>query len=103
MGDLLGSPRVAFLFFWFYFFLFFEHQTIVKMGDRSRVKLPFICFKGRISGTLCGGRMSSVVGEPSTECGHKRKEDAGYDGCDHTSTKAPDPMRTPKLSVLGRE
>ena len=23
--------------------------------------------------------------------------------CDHTSTKAPDPIRTPKLSVLGRE
>ena len=26
-----------------------------------------------------------------------------YIGCDHTSTKAPDPIRTPKLSVLGRE
>src|SRR5438034_6882567 len=25
-----------------------------------------------------------------------------YIGCDHTSTKAPDPIRTPKLSVLGR-
>jgi hypothetical protein len=40
------------------------------MGDRPRVKLPFICFKGRFrhfSGTLCGGRMSSAVGEPSTE------------------------------------
>ena len=24
-------------------------------------------------------------------------------GCDHTSTKAPDPIRTPQLSVLGRE
>ena len=24
-------------------------------------------------------------------------------GCDHTSTNAPDPIRTPKLSVLGRE
>ncbi|KAH0727812.1 hypothetical protein KY284_003677 [Solanum tuberosum] len=23
------------------------------------------------------------------------------DGCDHTSTNAPDPIRTPKLSVLG--
>ncbi|KAL1557235.1 protein NRT1/ PTR FAMILY 6.1 [Salvia divinorum] len=27
----------------------------------------------------------------------------GHDGCDHTSTNAPDPIRTPKLSVLGRE
>ncbi|KAH0729777.1 hypothetical protein KY289_000965 [Solanum tuberosum] len=25
------------------------------------------------------------------------------DGCDHTSTNAPDPIRTRKLSVLGRE
>ena len=30
----------------------------------------------------------------------RRAEDVG---CDHTSTKAPDPIRTPKLSVLGRE
>ena len=26
-----------------------------------------------------------------------------HDGCDHTSTIAPDPIRTPQLSVLGRE
>ena len=25
------------------------------------------------------------------------------DGCDHTSTNAPDPIRTPQLSVLGQE
>ncbi|KAH0729758.1 hypothetical protein KY289_000946 [Solanum tuberosum] len=25
------------------------------------------------------------------------------DGCDHTSTNAPDPIRTPKLTVLGRD
>ena len=25
------------------------------------------------------------------------------DGCDHTSTNAPDPISTPQLSVLGRE
>ena len=24
-----------------------------------------------------------------------------HDGCDHTSTNAPDPIRTPQLSVLG--
>ena len=24
-------------------------------------------------------------------------------GCDHTSTNAPDPIRTPQLSVFGRE
>ena len=26
-----------------------------------------------------------------------------HDGRDHTSTNAPDPIRTPQLSVLGRE
>ena len=26
-----------------------------------------------------------------------------HDGCDHTSTNAPDPIRTPQLSMLGRE
>ena len=26
-----------------------------------------------------------------------------HDGCDHTSTNAPDPIRTPQLNVLGRE
>ena len=25
-----------------------------------------------------------------------------HDGCDHTSTNASDPIRTPQLSVLGR-
>ena len=25
-----------------------------------------------------------------------------HDECDHTSTNAPDPSRTPKVSVLGR-
>jgi hypothetical protein len=33
----------------------------------------------------------------------KRNEKVLLDGCDHTSTKAPDPIRTPKLSVLGQE
>ena len=26
-----------------------------------------------------------------------------HDGCDHASTNAPDPIRTPQLSVLGLE
>ena len=26
-----------------------------------------------------------------------------HDGCDHTSTNAPDPIRTPQLSMLCRE
>ena len=34
---------------------------------------------------------------------YKRIDCEYYDGCDHTSTNAPDPIRTPQLSVLGRE
>ena len=33
----------------------------------------------------------------------KTLERPNLSGCDHTSTNAPDPIRTPKLSVLGRE
>src|SRR5260221_304268 len=32
-----------------------------------------------------------------------RIERAYADGCDHTNTNAPDPIRTPQLSVFGRE
>jgi hypothetical protein len=48
--------------------------------------------------------------DPTTigECSRRRvrlicflRKDAN--GCDHTSTNAPDPIRTPQLSVLGRE
>ena len=34
---------------------------------------------------------------------HKGEGRRTQNECDHTSTKAPDPIRTPKLSVLGRE
>ena len=35
--------------------------------------------------------------------GFKRTATQEQDGCDHTSTNAPDPIRTPQLRVLGRE
>jgi hypothetical protein len=81
MGDLLGSPRVAFLF-WFYFCLFFEQQTIVKMGDRPRVKLLFFVLRGvlGIFRVLCAEEGCSVPwASRARRCGHKRKEDARYD------------------------
>ena len=37
------------------------------------------------------------------ERGEARNKSRKYFGCDHTSTNAPDPIRTPQLSVLGRE
>ena len=35
--------------------------------------------------------------------GFKGKAIKKHDGCDHTRTNATDPIRTPQLSVLGRE
>ena len=35
--------------------------------------------------------------------GFNRTGTEEHEGCDHTSTNAPDPIRTPQLSVLGRE
>ena len=35
--------------------------------------------------------------------GFKRTATQEHVGCDHTSTNATDPNRTPQLSVLGRE
>ena len=35
--------------------------------------------------------------------GFKGTTSQEHDGCDHTSTNAPDPFRSPRLSVLGRE
>jgi len=42
-------------------------------------------------------RETSEVGE------NKSKVKSWSDGCDHTSTKVPDPIRTPQLSMLRRE
>ena len=35
--------------------------------------------------------------------GFKETATQEHDGCDHTNTNAPDPIRTSQLSVLGRE
>ena len=46
-----------------------------------------------------GDNMTAVIRND----GFKGTANPKHDGCDHTSTNAPDPMRTPQLSVLGRE
>ena len=35
--------------------------------------------------------------------GYKGTATQEHDGCDHTCSNAPDPIRTTQLSVLGRE
>ena len=46
-----------------------------------------------------GDNMTAVIGND----GFKGTATQELDGCDHTCTNAPDPNRTPQLSVLGRE
>ena len=46
-----------------------------------------------------GDKMTAAIGND----GFKGTTTQEHDGCDHTSTNAPDSIRTPQLSVLGRE
>ena len=46
-----------------------------------------------------GDNMTAVIRND----GFKGTATQEHDGCDHTRTNAPDPIRTLQLSVLGRE
>ena len=46
-----------------------------------------------------GDNMTAAIGN----YGFKGTATQEHDGCDHTSTNAPDPIRTLQLSVLRRE
>ena len=48
---------------------------------------------------VAGDNMTAAIGND----GCKGTTTQELDGCYHTSTNAPDPIRTPQLSVLGRE
>ncbi|GKV33216.1 hypothetical protein SLEP1_g41748 [Rubroshorea leprosula] len=87
VGDRPGSPRVAPLPFRLFFLL---PSTLLAISfPRSSRK----CEKDRYR-----FRLPAPGSEP-----HIYTFRASIDGCDHTSTNAPDPIRTPQLSVLGRE
>ena len=95
MGDPLGSPRVASLLF------FFPLKFGLILPVRSANLLFFLLAETRTGEKRRGAR--AVCDWRRRRKRHNRIWSAGYDGCDHTSTNAPDPIRTPKLSVLGRE
>ena len=46
-----------------------------------------------------GDNMTAAIGND----GFKGTSTQEHDGCDLTSTNAPDPIRTPQVRVLGRE
>ena len=70
-------------------------------GDGSR--------RGSVRHVSCGSRWAVVHGAGDNMTAAIRNDEfkgtatQKHDGCDHTSTNAPDPIRTPKVSVLGRE
>ena len=69
-----------------------KYGGVVTLNRDGRERIYFI--KKRTEGKAREGADEAEV---------KAKRRAEDVGCDHTSTKAPDPIRTPKLSVLGRE
>src|SRR4051812_14546782 len=101
MGDLLGSPRVASLFF------LLRHATTGYGGRNILILLFWTVGGGFMACSVWASRWLRSEGSNPRQCcshlRHKEKRSAEHVGCDHTSTKAPDPIRTPKLSVLGRE
>ena len=74
-----------------------------KKKEKTRKKVYFrvLCIRANRGGEL---RMRDPRGSGgASRYVYKSMESARYVECDHTSTKAPDPIRTPKLSVRWRE
>ena len=107
MGDLLGSPRVAFLFV-----IFLPRCTeSIIMGHPNGGK--FKKGENKKKGVLSSFVYPREPWRRTSDAGlrgsggasryvNKSMESARFVGCDHTSTKAPDPIRTTKLSLLRR-
>ena len=110
MGDLLGSPRVAPLpFSLFLLFLFFPTRRFLPLKwlrfhlplDELSAPLPLPLTAPPFSLLTCAFNRL-VLGIELTFTLKSIFRPFPF-GCDHTSTNAPDPIRTPQLSVLGRE
>ena len=96
MGDPLGSPRVAPL-------LGSTSSLSVVFFPRSGKRLWILVILFGPTPTNGTGR-TELRAEAVGSLEKVYRINAGkYFGCDHTSTNAPDPIRTPQLSVLGRE
>ena len=110
MGDPLGSPRVA------PHFLPADGVIFARVVEAYGFFSILSVHRGMCEGFgvfgVGFGRSGGAQGVANgTEGGwgdprlvrHKGNKHGKYFGCDHTSTNAPDPIRTPQLSVLGRE
>ena len=84
---------VVFILFPINFFFFLRNRIAArvrrctgKRGDTARQD---------VGPTRAGERAGGGGGAEGV---HKGEEEAEYVGCDHTSTKAPDPIRTPRYN-----
>ena len=102
MGDLLGSPRVASLLF----------VSLSPPFDSRRCVPRVVSPLGRSWGESdvtfsvdVRGYIICLIPSPYEKVTPILRNDTRmtpkHVGCDHTSTKAPDPIKTSKLSVLG--
>ena len=119
MGDLLGSPRVAPLSFSSHFFSFYflrrayrsRRPRTLASGAQSAPDEKYGAPKRRgdvdLEKSAEAPRVAPVYAAVSkcvAASGSFIRIGRAYaDGCDHTNTNAPDPIRTPQLSVFGRE
>ena len=71
-----------------------KYNGVVTVNRDGRERIFLLKKTKRTEGWAREGAGGAEVKEK------RRAEDVG---CDHSSTKAADPIRTPKLSVLGRE
>ncbi|MED6117599.1 hypothetical protein PIB30_111448, partial [Stylosanthes scabra] len=96
MGDLLGSPRVAPHFRCLFFCPFFRPPSGVR-HPRPGSSSPAGRASGRRGTNTRGGAPQGLLGGGPSVRGRMLMIIAcAYNGrCDHTSTNAPDPIRTP--------
>ncbi|MED6165759.1 hypothetical protein PIB30_102664, partial [Stylosanthes scabra] len=96
MGDLLGSPRVAPLFQYLFFTCPSGRQpSSRKLGSGGRASR-----RAGLNGEEMGPAMPLGGGAVALGCPLMMIVSTYIGRCDHTSTNAPDPARTPQLSYL---
>ena len=92
------------LLHFFYLYLIVFLRGIRLDNENRNAPWDATCRKGIFVNIKGVGRSRFRIGSVEyNERRNKRIGCANTDGYDHTSTNAPDPIRTPKLSVLGRE
>ena len=84
-------------------------DSIASIRGCDRSEKQTLCSRRNLCTVTKGGRLHTQFFSSlkqlmeGSKIVHKDLSEHELNGCDHTSTNAPDPIRTPKLSVFGRE